>query len=53
MSPTAGYQGEGWWRGAAPKGRGPARRGPRALLRAFQRWVAQQRYRPERRYMRG
>lgn len=51
MSSTAGCQRSGSWR-AAPKGR-EASHGMRALVRALQRWWAKDRYRPERRYMRG
>ncbi len=53
MSPTAGHQSDGWWRAAPQKRGGPAGGGLRVLLRALQRWWAKERYRPERRYMRG
>ncbi|CAA9284894.1 MAG: hypothetical protein AVDCRST_MAG08-4079 [uncultured Acetobacteraceae bacterium] len=51
MSPTAGYHSDGRHR-AAPWKHKPAH-GLRALLRALHRWWARERYRPERRYMRG
>ena len=55
MSPTAGRRRNGPWRGAPAKRRGglAACGGLRALLLAFRRWWAKERYRPERRYMRG
>lgn len=52
MSLTAEYRSDAW-HGASPKRRGPARGGWRALFRGLQRWWAKERYRPERRYMRG
>jgi len=52
MSSTTGFQRSEWWR-AAPKSRKTPARGLRALLRAIRRWWAKERYRPERRYMRG
>jgi hypothetical protein len=51
MSRTEGCQRFGSWR-AAPKRRG-ALHSVRALARALQRWWTKERYRPERRYMRG
>lgn len=51
MSSTPVCQRDVWSR-AARKGRRPAT-GLRALLGALRRWWATERYRPERRYMRG
>jgi len=51
MSPTAGRQRDERRR-TAPKGRELAH-GLRAMLRTLHRWWARERYRPERRYMRG
>jgi hypothetical protein len=42
----------GMWH-AAPKGYEPASPRVRALLRALREWWGKERYRPERRYMRG
>jgi hypothetical protein len=53
MSPITGFDRDPWWHAASRRGGEPAARGLRALLQALRRWWAKERYRPERRYMRG
>lgn len=53
MLSVAGHENAGRPLEAAERHWGSSRAALRALLRSFQLWWAKQRYRPERRYMRG
>lgn len=52
MSPITNVPHGGWWH-AAPTASGPAARRLRTLIVALRRLWTRERYRPERRYMRG